>query len=71
MIQAPAFLSGLADNAGDTLKTLAEMRFAPIERSQLEATRKALKHVEDASKALADRLYDLKVIGSNHIPATN
>jgi response regulator RpfG family c-di-GMP phosphodiesterase len=71
VIQAPAFLSGLEDSAGATLKTLAEMKFAPIERSQLEATRKALKHVEDASKELADRMYDLKVIGSNPIPATN
>jgi hypothetical protein len=71
VVQAPAFLSGLEDSAGATLKTLAEMKFAPIERSQLEATRKALKHVEDASKALADRFYDLKMIGSNFIPATN
>jgi hypothetical protein len=47
------------------------MKFAPIERNQLEATRKALKHVEDASKALADRVDGLKVIGSSPIPATN
>jgi hypothetical protein len=71
VIQAPAFLSGLEDNAGATLKTLAEMKFAPIERSQLEATRKALRHVENASKALAERMDGLKVIGSNPIPAIN
>ena len=44
VIHAPAYLAGLEDKSGATLKTLAEMRFAPIERSQLDTTRRAITH---------------------------
>ena len=56
VLHAPAFLSGLQDNSDSTLKTLPAMRFAPIDRSQLEAVQKAIAHVSDAGAALLRRV---------------
>jgi hypothetical protein len=56
IISAPSFLSGFDDASVDTLRSLAEMQFAPMEKSQLEATKKAIAHVTSAGSALLGRV---------------
>jgi hypothetical protein len=67
ILHAPAYLSGLTDEALAIVRTCAAAKFAPLDSAQLDATEAAIRQVMGAGNALTRRFGE--VLALRNAPA--
>lgn len=64
ILHAPAYLSGLTDEAHALVRARAAAKFAPLDSAQLDATEAAIRQVMNAGSALTRRYGDVLALRS-------